>query len=85
MGNFCIEEFLLQRQTELLGWVGVQEAPQNPGKKYSGGTALLTVGHRPQVSPKHRTKASGPYEPCWCACLSEHQRPAMSDMESISR
>lgn len=50
MGNFCIEEFLLQRQTELLGWVGVQEAPQNPGKRYFGDTALLTVGHRQQVT-----------------------------------
>lgn len=32
MGNFCIEEFLLQRQTKLLGWVGVQEAPQKQGR-----------------------------------------------------
>jgi len=45
MGNFCIADFLLQGQAELLGWVGVQETPQNPGKMYLGGTGFLTAGH----------------------------------------
>lgn len=56
MGNFCIAEFLLQGQTELLGWVGVQEAPQNPEKRYLGDTGFLTADHRQEVTPKHHTK-----------------------------
>lgn len=56
MGNFCIADFLLQGQTELPGWVGVQEAPQNPGKSNLGHTGFLTAGHRQEVTPKHHTK-----------------------------
>lgn len=56
MGNFCIAEFLLHRQAEPLGWVRVQEAPQNPWKRYLRGTVLFTSGHREEVTPKHHTK-----------------------------